>query len=1221
MSVRTAPKTLAIVMMAFTQCSETARSQNATVLETENIVQTSIGGKGGWAAATSNQNLAIGDRIRTRQRSRATLRLTDLYTMRLEQFTTVQIAAGLFEKSKPLLDVGAGAAFIFSREKSGEIDIKTPAANGAMRGTQLYVQVAADGTSRFQVLEGRVELANARGKLVLDAGDAGEAVPGQAPKRTAVIEANNLLQWALYYPAVLDPDELGMTDAEEKAVARSLAAYRAGDLLGAMESHPNRNPQATGGRLYRAAVLLAVGRLDEAEKDLRGVPANHPGRRAIGRMIAAVKFREREAWADETLGTAGEAIAESYYRQSRSDLKGAREAARIATDRAARNGYAWTRLAELEFSFGRTREARAALAAGLEFTPRNARAQALQGFILSADNEIDAARKSFEEAVRLDGSLGNGWLGLGLTKTKRGDLAGGRADLQTAATVEPTVSVFHSYLGKALSMEDKPDEARKDLDLARRLDPNDPTPSLYSALELQQRNRINEAVDDLGESILLNDNRRVYRSQLLLDQDRAVRSANMARIYQNAGMQDVAVREATRAVESDYTNPSAHLFLANSFDALRDPKRIQLRHETPWFNELLLANLLSPVGGGPLSQFVSQQEYSKMLESDGIGASVVSELRSDGESRTAASVFGNHGNVSFGIDAYYRDDSGDRLNSEASLEELYGQFKWQATPDDIFYFLGKWQDQTSGDNFDTYDNQPLEPEVDFEETQEPGLLLAGWNHRWAPGSHTLFLGGYLSAEQILRNPSSTQLLVERDSAGLRPGFIQTNGEGFDEFTDPSLNGANPPAVGFGPDGESLIYSGDLLRTIQPYLGSGDVIGVAGAPFALETRRSFEIATAELQHILQTDRNLLIAGGRLQSGEFETDTRLLAERPNFTGGFETPAVEQHSVVDFERMSLYAYDYWTVMPGLTLIGGASWDRIEHPDNFRNPPVNDLQRDDEEFSGKFGFTYVPSRWVTLRGAYTEGLGGVTFDESVRLEPVQLAGFNQAYRTVISESIAGSVETPHYEILGLSAEGSLPTRTWWGVSVNVIEQDVDRTRGIFTGYSAGVFPSTPAYFADSMPERLDYREESVALTLNQLLGDQFSVGAGLRVTRSELQTTLSELPVDLAPFADMEDEATLTELMLSANWNSPTGMFARVEANYFHQDLDDDPASGLIRSGDSFWQFNVLAGYRFNRNQCEITAGVLNLCGTDYQLSPLSPRAEIVRDRTAVLRCRFSF
>ena len=37
------------------------------------------------------------------------------------------------------------------------------------------------------------------------------------------------------------------------------------------------------------------------------------------------------------------------------------EAARIATERAPRNGYAWTRLAELEFSFGRTKAAREAL--------------------------------------------------------------------------------------------------------------------------------------------------------------------------------------------------------------------------------------------------------------------------------------------------------------------------------------------------------------------------------------------------------------------------------------------------------------------------------------------------------------------------------------------------------------------------------------------------------------------------------------------------------------------------------------------------------------------------------------------------------------------------------------------------------------------------------------------------------------------------------------------
>jgi tetratricopeptide (TPR) repeat protein len=470
-----------------------ASGQDAKLLEVQNIVEATKGANGAWAPAAKDLSLAIGDRVRTRQRSRATLRLTDLYTMRLEQFTTVEIASSLFEEGKPRLDVGAGAAFIFSREKSGEIDIKTPAANGAMRGTQVFVRVAADGTSSFQVLEGQVELANLQGKLLLGPGEAGEAAPGRAPKRTAVIEATNLLQWALYYPAVLDPDELGL-----KGERKSVAAYREGDLLEALERHSG-SAQGTSGKLYRAAVLLAVGRMDEAAGNLKGVPANDPGRRAIERMIDAVKFREREPWADESLNTAGEAIAESYYRQSRSDLKGAREAARIATERAPGNGYAWTRLAELEFSFGRTKPARDALAKGLEFTPRNARAHALQGFILAADNRIEEARTSFEQAVQLDGSLGNGWLGLGLTKTKRGDLAGGRADLQTAATVEPTMSVFHSYLGKALSMEGKPVEARKDLDLAKQLDPNDPTPWLYSPVrQLPQNTQQRDVIKHIG---------------------------------------------------------------------------------------------------------------------------------------------------------------------------------------------------------------------------------------------------------------------------------------------------------------------------------------------------------------------------------------------------------------------------------------------------------------------------------------------------------------------------------------------------------------------------------------------------------------------------------------------------------------------------------------------------------------------------------------------------
>jgi hypothetical protein len=264
-------------------------------------------------------------------------------------------------------------------------------------------------------------------------------------------------------------------------------------------------------------------------------------------------------------------------------------------------------------------------------------------------------------------------------------------------------------------------------------------------------------------------------------------------------------------------------------------------------------------------------------------------------------------------------------------------------------------------------------------------------------------------------------------------------------------------------------------------------------------------------------------------------------------------------------------------------------------------------------------------MRGVYTEGMGGVTFDESVRLEPVQLAGFNQAYRTVISESLAGSVENPLYKIMGLSIEGSFPTRTWWGANVRVIKQGVDRTIGAFTGYDAGVFPITPAFFPDSASQRLAYREVALGFTLNQLIGNEFAVGAGYRITRSDLRTVFPELVASGAPFADLKNGATLHEITLNAHWNSPTGLFATVEANWYLQDLDDDPRGltpgELPRAGDDTLQINALIGYRFNRNQCEVSAGVLNIADNDYRLSPLNSYGNIARERTAVIRCRINF
>src|SRR6185369_14036839 len=177
-------------------------------------------------------------------------------------------------------------------------------------------------------------------------------------------------------------------------------------------------------------------------------------------------------------------------------------------------------------SHGNIKAALAALEKSLWRSPRNAQALALKGFLLSAQNRVRDALGFFEQAIAIDGGLGNAWLGRGLCRIRRGHADEGRFDLQVAAALEPQRSVLRSYLGKAFNNAGDLRHAEKELRIAELLDASDPTPGLYSALLLRDRNRINEAVGDLERSQELNDNRRIYRSRLLLDQDRAVRGAN-----------------------------------------------------------------------------------------------------------------------------------------------------------------------------------------------------------------------------------------------------------------------------------------------------------------------------------------------------------------------------------------------------------------------------------------------------------------------------------------------------------------------------------------------------------------------------------------------------------------------------------------------------------------------------------------------------------------------
>ena len=198
--------------------------------------------------------------------------------------------------------------------------------------------------------------------------------------------------------------------------------------------------------MQRAALLLAVGQVGQAEDGLKSLRNPSPFADAVRGVVAAVKHQELTN--SVRPDTASGWLAESYYLQSRSRLKESLAAARESVKKSPNFGFAWVRVAELEFSVGHRAEAKAALTRGLELSPRNAQALVLQGFILTAENRIEEASASFDRAIAVDGALANAWLGRGLCKIWRGHDEAGRQDIEVAAALEPNRSELRSYLGK-----------------------------------------------------------------------------------------------------------------------------------------------------------------------------------------------------------------------------------------------------------------------------------------------------------------------------------------------------------------------------------------------------------------------------------------------------------------------------------------------------------------------------------------------------------------------------------------------------------------------------------------------------------------------------------------------------------------------------------------------------------------------------------------------------
>jgi len=1150
------------------------------IVEIQGTVEISPVGATTWVSAQTNQTLHPFDRLRTGTDSRVAFRWSDQSIIQFNASTEIEVLPPDSPDAQSGLHLIRGMLSFFHRDEPGRIRVITRAAFAGVEGTEFVLAVNDSDRTTVSVIDGNVKFGNEQATLLLTNSQQAIADVGNPPVRTAGFIANNILQWCFYYPAVLDLADLALTQDEQAVLKESLDAYRAGDLLVALAKYPAARQTASDSeRIYHAALLLCVGQIEEAGTLLSSLSDAEPSGRsqhlagAIRQLISAVKRQSNPSLPNPQFAT--EFLSQSYYEQSRAipevSLEAALKLAKQAAGKSPEFGFAWERVAELEFSFGHAQSALDALDKAMMFTRRNAQALALKGFLLAAQNQTREAIVWFDRALAVDSALGNAWLGRGLCRIRRGDAAGGREDLLVAAALEPQRAGLRSYLGKAYANAGDYARAFRELQLAEKLDPNDPTAWLYTALLEQQDNRINNAIRDLEKSESLNDNRSVYRSQLLLDQDRALRSANLAALYLDAGMDDLSVREASRAVNYDYANYSAHLFLANSYGSLVDPNEIALRYETVEENEYLLANLLSPAAAGAMSPTVSQQEYSKLFERDQPGFTSDTEYLSRGAWNEVAAQYGTDGNFNYNLEEDYKSDPGERLNNDFQQRVLNLTLKQQVTPKDGVYVQALGYDADGGDLHQFYAPSMASPDYRFKETQDPTIVL-GYHHEWSPGVHTLLL---------LARINDTY-----------------------SFT----NSAQPTLISFRPELNPISMPGVTTLT-----------AVDGIAMHQSLENQVTIYSGELQQIWQTPEHNTIIGGRLQYGDF--DTANLQSLPSTLAFLfpapPSPAMQQDLNSEFKRVSLYGYHEWQILNPLQLFWGLTYDWMKFPANFLTAPVSYEERTSSQLSPKAGLIWTPLKDTTVRFAYTRSLGGASVDQSYQLEPSQLAGFIQSFRSLLPESVAAESPGAEFETYGISLEQKFSTRTYVELSGQMLNS-LDRQ---VVGSFDVVFPESTYAIPSGLHENLDYHEKTLQFTVNQLLGREWAMGAQYGISEATLNNDFVNVPDGLhfVNFVPRQNtKAILQQAELFAIYNHPSGFFLREEAMW-----NDQSNAGYTPNlpSDDFWQFNAFAGYRFLHRRAELRLGLLNIGGQDYNLNPLNLHEEYSHQRTFTMRLRLNF
>jgi hypothetical protein len=277
------------------------------------VIEARRAGETPWALPVLGDRICPDDAVRVKDKSRAALRLRNDAVLRLDQNTTVTFKVAREEPATWIELVGGIAHFLSHLPRGFNLKVLTPFVNGTVEGTEFVFDVDPE-RAILTVFEGRMlvepvpptsatsggqgrETATSDQRVTATSGQSVTVRHGQKLE-VKPVTPRDAVQWALYYPSIIDYSRADFPGLSEQEVRRLIDAYRKSDVAAGLAALDRARPAMTEAafRLYRAVLLLSVGQLEDARKELAGLPEGDGRRKNPGAP------RERGIWPDQPGG-------------------------------------------------------------------------------------------------------------------------------------------------------------------------------------------------------------------------------------------------------------------------------------------------------------------------------------------------------------------------------------------------------------------------------------------------------------------------------------------------------------------------------------------------------------------------------------------------------------------------------------------------------------------------------------------------------------------------------------------------------------------------------------------------------------------------------------------------------------------------------------------------------------------------------------------------------